>query len=80
VQLGDRVKSGALFVLFVCPDGIAIAATSLVMELLYRLAIRLNYLGTGLEYLAVSVGFGLFVLILGFRLFSALMGDKNGRR
>lgn len=67
MQLGKSIKAGALFVLLVCPDGIAAAITGLVLELLYRVSVHVKYLEPGYEYFSAFAGAGALVALLAAR-------------
>lgn len=60
-----KIINGLVFVLLVCPEGLAIFTLGMIMELIYRLGVHLGYLKPGIELLLVVGSF-----VLGLMLFS----------
>lgn len=63
-----RLKEWGMTVLLICPDGLTIFLSFLLMEILYRALTLLGYASSGLEFILLAVGLGFFLLILLWRL------------
>lgn len=63
-----KLKDSAVFVLIVCPEGVAVAILGSLMELIYRICIYFKLLNSGLELLPFIGGFVLFSVLFAWKL------------
>ncbi|WDE11747.1 hypothetical protein [Thalassomonas haliotis] len=75
-MLGFIKKSG-IFILLLCPEGVAILLVCTIMEGLYRASIALGYSNNNLEFLALGFGIFIFIVLFSFKLFAYLVKRKN---
>lgn len=74
----SMLKKASIFVILLCPEGIAILLVCSVMELIYRATISLGFSNDSFEYL--SLGFGVVIFVIMFTLkFIAYFIKKNNK-
>jgi len=73
----DNLKKVSIFVILLCPEGIAILLVCSVMELIYRASISLGFSNDSLEYLSLGFGVVVFVIMFTFRLIAYFVKKNN---
>jgi hypothetical protein len=79
LKLCSRMKNWMIFVLLICPDGVAILLATTVMEMIYRVSIYYNFSNSGLEFLSLGFGICLFTLMFLYRALIFLKRRKEKR-
>ncbi len=75
-MLIKKIKEWFVTALLICPDGIAIAIIGVLLELLYRVCVYFGFLGSELNYFALTAGFTIFSLLIGWRLICYVLRKK----
>lgn len=66
----NRVKEAFFKIVLLSPNGFAILMVSMIMEVVYRLLVKLSLAKTGIELLLISFGFLSYFLAIIFRVVS----------
>ena len=75
----NKIKSLFVFIITLCPNGVAILLVCSVMEILYRGLIQFNIIGGGLEFLSLGFGGVTFLLLFLQRLTLYFLQKKKRR-
>jgi hypothetical protein len=63
------LKHTLMFVVLLCPEGVAIALVCSLMELVYRLSVYFGFSNSSLNFLSLFFGFSVFIILFMYRLF-----------